>query len=105
MKEQRNRYSKLEEENKDLKLSLKKVSAHQSFQSGTGGDIVNGLQSMESSIKSNMSGYSRSMTESGNKLLGMLVSRLVCMSLNIMWLYLNSIHKHKSIQPCVNNYI
>ena len=57
MKEQRNRYSKLEEENKDLKLSLKKVSAHQSFQSGTGGDIVNGLQSMESSIKSNMSGW------------------------------------------------
>ena len=53
MKEQRNKYVKLEEENKDLKLSLQKVSAQQSFQSG----IASGLQSMESSLKSNMSGW------------------------------------------------
>lgn len=53
MKEQRNKYTKLEEENKGLKITLQRVSAQQSFQSGA----ASGLQSMESSIKSNMSGW------------------------------------------------
>lgn len=48
MKIERSRNRKLEEENKDLKVTLQKVTA----------SVVNsGLQSMESSVRSNMDGW------------------------------------------------